>query len=69
MEGLLRKMSDQSGALQIDNPHYAAEHFFCMLKGAPNFRLLFAGGEPPGPEESEARKVVGIFMRAYQPLS
>ncbi|HBP49271.1 TetR family transcriptional regulator [Pseudomonas sp. FSL R10-0056] len=70
MEGLLRKM-DQSGALQIDNPHYAAEHFFCMLKGAPNFRLLFAGGEPPGPEESEAhvQEVVGIFMRAYQPLS
>ncbi|OZY41902.1 TetR family transcriptional regulator [Pseudomonas fragi] len=67
MEGLLRKM-DQSGALQIDNPHYAAEHFFCMLKGAPNFRLLFAGGEPPGPEESEAhvQEVVGIFMRAYQ---
>ncbi len=68
MEGLLRKM-DQSGALQIDNPHYAAEHFFCMLKGAPNFRLLFAGGEPPGPEESEAhvQEVVGVFMRAYRP--
>lgn len=70
MEGLLRKM-DLSGALQIDNPHYAAEHFFCMLKGAPNFRLLFAGGEPPGPEDSEAhvQEVVGIFMRAYRPLS
>ena len=68
MEGLLRKM-DQSGALQIDNPHYAAEHFFCMLKGAPNFRLLFAGGEPPGPEESEAhvQEVVAVFMRAYRP--
>ena len=68
MEGLLRKM-DQSGALQIDNPHYAAEHFFCMLKGAPNFRLLFAGGEPPGPAESEAhvQEVVGVFMRAYRP--
>ena len=68
MEGLLRKM-DQSGALQIDNPHYAAEHFFCMLKGAPNFRLLFTGGEPPGPEESEAhvQEVVGVFMRAYRP--
>ena len=68
MEGLLRKM-DQSGALQIDNPHYAAEHFFCMLKGAPNFRLLFAGGEPPGPEDSEAhvQEVVAVFMRAYRP--
>ena len=70
MEGLLRKM-DQSGALRIDNPHCAAEHFFCMLKGAPNFRLLFAGGEPPGAEDSEAhvQEVVAIFMRAYQPLS
>ena len=70
MEGLLRKM-DQSGALNIADPHYAAEHFFCMLKGAPNFRLLFAGGEPPGPEDSEAhvQEVVGIFMRAYRPLS
>ena len=69
MEGLLRKI-DQSGGLQIDDPHYAAEHFFCMLKGAPNFRLLFAGGEPPGPEASEAhvQEVVGIFMRAYRPF-
>ena len=68
MEGLLRKM-DQSGALRIDDPHYAAEHFFCMLKGAPNFRLLFGGGEPLGPQESEAhvQEVVGIFMRAYRP--
>jgi TetR/AcrR family transcriptional repressor of mexJK operon len=68
MEGLLRKM-DQSGALRIDDPHYAAEHFFCMLKGAPNFRLLFAGGEPLGPQESEAhvQEVVGMFMRAYRP--
>ena len=68
MEGLLRKM-DQSGALRIDDPHYAAEHFFCMLKGAPNFRLLFGGGEPLGPQESEAhvQEVVGMFMRAYRP--
>ena len=68
MEGLLRKM-DQSGALRIDDPHYAAEHFFCMLKGAPNFRLLFGSGEPLGPQESEAhaQEVVGMFMRAYRP--
>lgn len=68
MEGLLRKI-DQSGALQINDPHYAAEHFFCMLKGAPNFRLLYGCGEPLSSEDSEAhvQEVVGVFMRAYRP--
>ena len=69
MEGLLRKI-DQSGGLQIDDPHYAAEHFFCMLKVAPNFCLLFAGGVQTCPEASEAhvQEVVAIFMRAYRPF-
>ena len=69
MEGLLRKM-DQSGALQSDNPHYAAEHFFCMLKGSPNFRLLYGCGEPLDDAGAEAhvQEVVGVFMRAYRPL-
>ena len=68
MEGLLRKI-DQSGALQINDPHYAAEHFFCMLKGAPNFRLLYGCGEPLSSEDSEVhvQEVVGVFMRAYRP--
>lgn len=67
MEGLLRKM-DQSGALQIDNPHYAAEHFFCMLKGSPNFRLLYGYGGVLTDEETEAhiQEVVEVFMRAYR---
>ena len=67
MEGLLRKM-DQSGALRIDNPHYAAEHFFCMLKGSPNFRLLYGYGGMLTDEETEAhiQEVVEVFMRAYR---
>jgi TetR/AcrR family transcriptional repressor of mexJK operon len=68
MERLLTKI-DESGVLRIDKPHNAAEHFFCLLKGAGNFRLLYGCGEPPVGEaaESHVREVVGLFMRAYRP--
>ncbi|MES2870595.1 MAG: TetR/AcrR family transcriptional regulator [Pseudomonadota bacterium] len=68
MKHLLSKIH-LTGVLHIDNPHYAAEHFFCMLKGAPNFRLLYGCGEPLSSEDSEAhvQEVVGVFMRAYRP--
>ncbi|PMZ71496.1 TetR/AcrR family transcriptional regulator [Pseudomonas sp. FW305-70] len=68
MERLLRRI-DESGVLSIDKPHNAAEHFFCLLKGAGNFRLLYGCGEPPVGEaaESHVREVVGLFMRAYRP--
>ena len=66
MERLLIRIND-SGVLSIDKPHNAAEHFFCLLKGAGNFRLLYGCGEPPVGEaaESHVREVVGLFMRAY----
>ena len=66
MERLLGKI-DQLGALRIDKPRNAAEHFFCLLKGAGNFRLLYGCGEPLTGEAAEAhvREVVGIFMRAF----
>lgn len=68
MERLLSKIS-QSGALSIDKPRHAAEHFFCLIKGAPNFRLLYGCGAPLDAEAAEAhvREVVGLFMRAYRP--
>ncbi|WP_288097247.1 TetR/AcrR family transcriptional regulator [Pseudomonas sp.] len=68
MERLLIRIND-SGVLSIDKPHNAAEHFFCLLKGAGNFRLLYGCGEPPVGEaaESHVREVVGLFMRAYRP--
>ena len=68
MERLLSKI-DESGVLRIDKPHNAAEHFFCLLKGAGNFRLLYGCGEPPVGEaaENHVREVVGLFMRAYRP--
>ncbi|WP_347904388.1 TetR/AcrR family transcriptional regulator [Pseudomonas purpurea] len=68
MERLLIKI-DQIGALTIDKPLNAAEHFFCLLKGAGNFRLLYGCGEPPTGDAAEAhvQEVVGLFMRAYRP--
>ncbi|AZE46873.1 Transcriptional regulator, AcrR family [Pseudomonas chlororaphis] len=70
MERLLTRI-DQSGALRIDKPRNAAEHFFCLLKGAANFRLLYGCGEPLSDEAAEehVREVVGLFMRAYRPES
>ncbi|PMY67867.1 MULTISPECIES: TetR/AcrR family transcriptional regulator [Pseudomonas] len=67
MERLLTRI-DQSGALRIDKPRNAAEHFFCLLKGAANFRLLYGCGELLSDEAAEehVREVVGLFMRAYR---
>jgi len=68
MERLLTRI-DQGGELRIDKPLNAAEHFFCLLKGAANFRLLYGCGAPLTGEAAEAhvREVVGLFMRAYRP--
>ena len=68
MERLLNKIH-QTGALRIDHAHYAAEHFFCMLKGSPNFRLLYGYSGELSAEETEAhvQEVVDVFMRAYRP--
>ncbi|MFQ6555482.1 TetR/AcrR family transcriptional regulator [Pseudomonas sp. Lb2C1-1] len=68
MERLLSKVN-QSGALSIDKPRNAAEHFFCLIKGAANFRLLSGCGPAPEPEAAEAhvQEVVGLFVRAYRP--
>lgn len=68
MERLLAKVN-QSGALCIDKPRHAAEHFFCLIKGAANFRLLYGCGAPLQAEAAEehVQEVVGLFMRAYRP--
>ena len=68
MERLLGRIN-QLGTLQIDKPRNAAEHFFCMLKGGANFRLLYGCGEPlRGPAaEEHVQEVVDLFMRAYRP--
>lgn len=67
MERLLGKM-DQRGALRIDRPLIAAEHFFCLLKGAANFRLLYGCSDrlSETAAEEHVQDVVGLFMRAYR---
>lgn len=68
MEALLRG-ADERGLLRIDNPLCAAEHFFCLVKGAPDYRLLLGCAGPLQGDEAEAhvREVVGVFLRAYRP--
>ncbi|MBH3372967.1 MULTISPECIES: TetR/AcrR family transcriptional regulator [Pseudomonas] len=68
MEALLRG-ADERGLLRIDNPLRAAEHFFCLVKGAPDYRLLLGCAGPLQGDEAEAhvREVVGVFLRAYRP--
>jgi len=66
-EALLR-LADQRGMLRIANPSSAAEHFFCLLKGGANFRLLLGCAGPLEAEAAEAhvREVVELFLRAYR---
>ncbi|MBC3421564.1 TetR/AcrR family transcriptional regulator [Pseudomonas wayambapalatensis] len=66
MEALLRCV-DARGLLRMENPLRAAEHFFCLIKGAADYRLLLGCAPPLAGEEAEqhVREVVGVFMRAY----
>lgn len=68
MEALLRGAHER-GLLRIDSPLRAAEHFFCLVKGAPDYRLLLGCAGPLEGEEAEAhvREVVGVFLRAFHP--
>ncbi|PUA45525.1 TetR family transcriptional regulator [Pseudomonas protegens] len=67
MERLLRRINEL-GTLHIDKPRNAAEHFFCMLKGGANFRLLYGCGEPLRGDAAEehVQEVVALFIRAYR---
>ncbi|MBP2269911.1 TetR/AcrR family transcriptional repressor of mexJK operon [Pseudomonas sp. BP6] len=68
MEALLRGAHER-GLLRIDNPLRAAEHFFCLVKGAPDYRLLLGCAGPLEGDEAEAhvREVVEVFLRAFHP--
>ncbi|MBA1197642.1 TetR/AcrR family transcriptional regulator [Pseudomonas plecoglossicida] len=68
MEALLRNAADR-GLLRVDSPWRAAEHFFCLIKGAPDYRLLLGCAPPLVGAEAEAhvREVVELFVRAYAP--
>ncbi|MDD0972362.1 TetR/AcrR family transcriptional regulator [Pseudomonas fontis] len=68
MEALLLR-ADQRGLLHIEQPAKAAEHFFCLLKGAANYRLLLGYAPALDAEAAEAhvREVVTMFLSAYRP--
>ncbi|MCW2267835.1 HTH-type transcriptional regulator AcrR [compost metagenome] len=68
MEALLRRV-DQRGLLRIEHPDKAAEHFFCLLKGAPNYRLLLGYAPALDAEATQAHveEVVRMFLNAYRP--
>lgn len=67
MEALLRR-ADLRGLLRIEHPDKAAEHFFCLLKGAPNYRLLLGYAPALGEQETQTHvaEVVSMFLRAYR---
>ena len=67
MESLLRDV-DQRGLLRIEQPLQAAEHFFCLVKGAPDYRLLIGYAPPLQGDAAEAhvQEAVGVFARAYR---
>jgi TetR/AcrR family transcriptional repressor of mexJK operon len=68
MTGLLAQ-ANQAGKLRIEQPLNAAEHFFCLIKGGHNFRLLIGCCPPQEGEEAEqhVQEVVELFIRAYTP--
>lgn len=67
MAELLRQ-ADQRGKLRIANPLNAAEHFFCLIKGGANFRLLIGCAEAMQGAEAEAHvsDAVDVFLRAFR---
>ncbi|MNP08303.1 putative HTH-type transcriptional regulator YfiR [compost metagenome] len=65
----LLTQANQAGKLRIDQPLHAAEHFFSLIKGGYNFRLLIGCCPPQEGEEAErhVQEVVELFIRAYSP--
>lgn len=68
MARLLSK-AEQNGKLRVDEPLRAADHFFCLIKGCDNFRLLLGCPAPQMEEDAEGhvQDVVAMFLRAYAP--
>lgn len=58
-----------AGKLKIEDPHTAADQFFCLVKGSANFCLLIGIEEALEGEAAElhVQQTVDMFMRAYKP--
>jgi TetR/AcrR family transcriptional repressor of mexJK operon len=67
MERFLTRINGTDG-LHFDSPARAGEHFFSLVKGACNFRLLIGCGELPDDDSAErhVQEVVALFLRAYR---
>lgn len=67
----LLKLAALTGRLRVDDPHKAAERFFCLLKGGEYFRVLIGFCAPMAEEEAarHVRDVVSLFMHIHQPVS
>jgi AcrR family transcriptional regulator len=50
------------GAIRIDDPRLAAEHFAILMIGIPRMKALFVGREPPAEEERRLRAAVRLFL-------
>ena len=58
---------NRAGALDVPDVHRAAGHFFGLLKGELQMRLLFGCDTPCDMREVQAHidSVVDLFLRAY----
>jgi TetR/AcrR family transcriptional repressor of mexJK operon len=60
----------ERGALRLDDPHLAAQHFNLLIMGAPiNQAMLLGRDDPPSAEELDryVENGVRVFLAAYGP--
>ncbi len=57
------------GELDVPEPHAAAGHYFCLLKGVCHLQVLMGCRPAPKPAERSAQveAAVELFLRAYAP--
>lgn len=63
----LFEQATAQGRINIAEPHNAAEHFCCLLKGGLHFRQLIGLERSPSEDalRSHAHEVTELFLRAY----
>src|SRR5262249_37978512 len=59
--GVLRTYADR-GAIRLDDPRLAAEHFAILVVGIPRMLSLMGAREPPPEEERRLRAAVRLFL-------
>ncbi|MEZ2744000.1 TetR/AcrR family transcriptional regulator [Halopseudomonas bauzanensis] len=68
-EGMVQVLQGAAsrGELEVETPINAARHFFCLLKGDHNFRLLIGYDQPMNAADRQRHvaEVVEIFLRIY----